>query len=721
MAKSGGITTRKLLKLLHPFTILIVILSRTKAESEVALSLPGCPDKCGNITIPYPFGTIEGCYLSKKYHVNCSTLSVSETKFKLLHISFDGYMRGLLPIGYRCYNTSHKITIGQEPKIKLSRFRVSSTENLLTVVGCDARANMKTAKGEGYYTGCLSMTGCDGLTRGSCLGMGCSQVPVPPYLTRFRIHAQSNTRGENVGNWSYNNCTYGFLVEKGGYIFRKKDVDNLKKRAFPVVLEWSVDYITCEEAQKNMSTYACQENSVCLDTTTESNRTYQGYRCQCSKGYQGNPYLPNGCQDVDECQGAQHDCKYDCSNVNGSYSCSCPLGQQGDGRKDGNGCSYTQGIKSLGNSIYWGISMGTSASFLLTFIIYWGLRQRQIMKSRERFFKKNGGLILQKVLFESKQLSSHMAKIFAARDLEKATNNFHKTNIIGQGGYGIVYKGTLTDKTTVAIKKAKSIDENQIEQFINEVIILSEISHPNVVKLLGCCLETQTPLLIYEFVTNKTIFHHLHEQDFISSMTFERRLNIATQTAEALAHIYSTTQIIHRDIKSLNILLTDDYTAKVSDFGISRFIPMDETHIQTLVHGTLGYIDPEYFRSGILTEKSDVYSFGMVLVELLTGRKVFSRDRTESDLGLAAYFISSLERGHLLQVLDDKVKKDGVNEHIRYFARLAKDCLELEGKKRPNMVRVKEELNELRQSYVKSSIMSKKIKHDDLYEILYFD
>ncbi|MFS7974870.1 putative protein kinase RLK-Pelle-WAK family [Helianthus anomalus] len=106
-------------------------------------------------------------------------------------------------------------------------------------------------------------------------------------------------------------------------------------------------------------------------------------------------------------------------------------------------------------------------------------------------FKKNGDLILQKVLFETKQ-SSNMAKIFPATILEKATNNFHKTNVIGQGGYGTVYKGTLEDNTTVAIKKARSIDENQIEQFINEVIMLSEVSHSNIVKLLGCCLETQT-------------------------------------------------------------------------------------------------------------------------------------------------------------------------------------------------------------------------------------
>ncbi|XP_024977073.1 wall-associated receptor kinase 2-like [Cynara cardunculus var. scolymus] len=626
-------------------------------------------------------------------------------------------MRGFLPMGYRCYNKTRGLISASEPRIALSRFPISSTHNLLTAVGCDTRANIKAYEGEDYITGCLSMTGCDGLTNGSCLGMGCSQVPVPYDLTSFRIHAQSNTG--KVGKWSYNNCTYAFLVEKDRYTFVETDLDNMRNRSFPVVLEWSVGNTSCKIAQMNKTTHLCKENSVCYDDSIISfNQGSQGYRCKCAQGYQGNPYLPNGCQDINECEGPKHDCVHACGNTNGSYNCSCPLGMGGDGRKDGTGCSYLEAAKSLKSSVYLGISMGTAGSAVLTLILYWGVKQRQIMKSREKFFKKNGGLILQKLLFESK----HMEKIiFAARDLEKATNNFNKTNVIGQGGFGIVYKGILADKTTVAIKKSKSIDENQIEQFINEVIILSEISHPNVVKLLGCCLETQTPLLVYEFVANKTVFHHLHEKYEISSMAFERRLNLAAQISEALAHIHSSTQIIHRDVKSSNILLTDDFTAKVSDFGISRFIPVDETHLQTLVHGTLGYIDPEYFRSGILTVKSDVYSFGMVLVELLTGRKVFSPDGTESELGLATFFVSSMERGRLIQVLDDRVRNDGVNEHIEHLARLAKDCVELEGKKRPTMKEVKEKLEELRQSYSKSCIVSTKIKFIDFDELLLFD
>nr|XP_043639436.1 wall-associated receptor kinase 2-like [Erigeron canadensis] len=665
-----------LLILLLSLTILVVLLLRTIA----AQSRPNCPNKCKNVnvTIPYPFGTREGCYLNELYFVNCTNLKIFKTSIKVLKISADGDLRGLVPISHRCYN-KHGYETSSEPRITFSRFPLSSSRNVLTTVGCDARSNIGLAYGDGYITGGLTNNaGCNTVKNGSCLGMGCSQVPVLYNMTSIKIHTKRNTN-VTVGKWRFNNCTYGFLVQKDHYKFHVTDLYKMQRRYFPVVLKWSVGNTSCEAAQTNRTMYMCTENSICIDTQTECDQTYKGYRCQCAKGYQGNAYLPNGCQDINECEEHLDDCLYGCTNTIGNYTCSCFLGHRGDGRKSGEG-----------------VGMGIAASFVLTLIVYGGLKQRHIMKSREKFFKMNGGLILRKLLFESKQ-SSQMAKIFTAGVLEKATNNFHKTNIIGQGGNGTVYKGTLADKTMVAIKKSKSIDRNQIEQFINEVIMLSAISHPNVVKLLGCCLETQTPLLVYEFITNKTVFQHLHEYGNISSLTYERRLKIAMETAEALSYIHSTTQIIHRDIKSSNILLTDNYTAKVSDFGISRFIPVDQTHLQTLVHGTLGYIDPEYFRSGILTEKSDVYSFGMLLVELLTGRKVFSHDGTQSDLGLATYFVSSLVSGCLIEILDHEVKKYGLHDNIKKLARLAEHCVELEGRKRPSMKEVKAELTKLSQ------------------------
>ncbi|KAL6008636.1 hypothetical protein ACLOJK_034150 [Asimina triloba] len=247
------------------------------------------------------------------------------------------------------------------------------------------------------------------------------------------------------------------------------------------------------------------------------------------------------------------------------------------------------------------------------------------------------------------------------RRLEKATNNYDKSGIIGRGGSGVVYKGNLSDTNrAVAIKKSKTVDESQIELFINEVFILSQINHSNVVKLLGCCLETQVPLLVYEYVTNGTLFYHIHGP----LLSWNHRLRIASETAVALAYLHSamSTPIIHRDVKSANILLDENYTAKVADFGASRLVPMDKAHLTTLVLATSGYLDPEYLLTSQLTEKSDVYSFGVVLVELLTGKKPVFFDRFEKAEGnLSIYFILAMEGNRLLEILDAQLVEDGAS------------------------------------------------------------
>ncbi|XP_022152077.1 wall-associated receptor kinase-like 1 [Momordica charantia] len=296
---------------------------------------------------------------------------------------------------------------------------------------------------------------------------------------------------------------------------------------------------------------------------------------------------------------------------------------------------------------------------------------------------------------------SERVKIFTQEELEQATDNYNESRFLGQGGYGTVYKGMLHDNTVVAIKRSKQIDTNWIEQFINEVIILSQINHRNIVRLLGCCLETEYPLLVYEFVSNGTLSHHIHKENLEESpsLSWETRLKIAYEVAGAISYMHSAASIpiYHRDIKSLNILLDDNYSVKVSDFGTSRFVSCDQSHLTTKVLGTFGYIDPEYFRSSQYTEKSDVYSFGVLMVELLTGKipVTFARDDGRN---LLDYFISLEKANQLVEILDIIVAAQESMDVVNSVATLATKCLRSNGKERPTMKQVYLELEGLRKS-----------------------
>nr|DAD42636.1 TPA_asm: hypothetical protein HUJ06_000866 [Nelumbo nucifera] len=401
------------------------------------------------------------------------------------------------------------------------------------------------------------------------------------------------------------------------------------------------------------------------------------------------------------CNPTKNDCSDICINTPGSYNCSCPPGTEGDGRKHGRSCVAPP--HALKQSMLIRVTTGTGLGILFLLIgsawLYWGYQKRKIINLREKFFKQNGGLLLKQ------QLSSHdttveVAKIFTADELEKATDNYDESRILGRGGYGIVYKGILSDNRMVAIKKSRIVDEGQFEQFINEVVILSQIHHKNVVKLLGCCLETEVPLLVCEFVSNGTLFHHIHDEGHKSSISWENRLRIATETAVALDYLHSAASppIIHRDIKSSNILLDENYMAKVSDFGASRLVPLDQTQFTTLVQGTLGYLDPEYFHTSQLTEESDVYSFGIILVELLTGRKALEFERPEKERNLATHFVTSMKEDNVSEILEGRVLNECSKNQLQEVAQLAKRCLSVKGEERPTMKEVAMELVGLKTS-----------------------
>ncbi|XP_078162463.1 wall-associated receptor kinase 2-like [Carex rostrata] len=663
--------------------------------------------KCYNTSIiPYPFG-INGNYSSLKPfnpsfgNISCDgdgsapMLSLPSGQYKIVNISLPEGTITILghTVAWRC-NVSKKFISSRlsipppdmDFSLEETPFTFSDTRNKFTVVGCDAMAIIRNANGSAL-SGCAAYcVSTDAIVEGVCTGVGCCQAPVPKALKRLRVHFSSITEIGVQQNGTQKTCNdrenKAFLVEENKYVFTYKDLSgNHNNQTQNVVLEWSIGNWSCDE-MGNRST-ECQAHSYCYNSPNGI-----GYRCNCFDGFEGNPYL--GCTDINECDRPNNPCLHPngCKNIDGGFKCTCPLGMSGDGTLHG-GCKKVAPLEmALGVGLFL-----LFFSFALVLWTYWLLKRRRLARRKQRYFFQNGGFMLRQRISSQKA----PAKIFSSEELEKASNNYSNDRILGKGGYGTVYKGILADHTVVAIKKSKFVDQTQIEQFINEVVILSQIDHRNVVKLLGCCLETEVPLLVYEFIPKGNLFYHLHN-DRLGSISWENRLRIAVETATALAHLHSATQfpIIHRDVKSSNILLDENYTAKVSDFGASRLVPYNQTHVTTLVQGTFGYLDPEYFQTSVLTEKSDVYSFGVVLIELLTREMPVSHCPSNEWKNLAAHFTTLVEHNQFLDIVDHTVLKEAGVRHLNVFAQIALNCLSLRRENRPKMVDVLVELNALR-------------------------
>ncbi|XP_015934412.1 wall-associated receptor kinase 3-like [Arachis duranensis] len=677
-----------------------------------------CLTKCGHVSIPFPFGTTTDCSLDTNFLINCTNnvpylLPLSnDTALILLSISLvDSDLRVSSPVASDCYSIDDqgKISNIQTDQFLFSgNFSISWTRNTFTAIGCNTLGVVVAFTLEDprrYPATCFSY--CEKLehaSNGSCTGSGCCHTSIPRaaegrLLTLIGYYFENNDFNNSQVR-DFNPCSYAFLVEEGGYEFQTTHLKKLESTEFPVVLDWSIGDQTCIEAMKNPSSFACKaENSTCHDSDKRP-----GYVCKCPSGFQGNPYLLHGCQqDIDECAGP-NDCFHEakCENTPGSYNCLCPEGFEGDGKNNGTRCNSPKSSYRTNNTLIYslclGISIGILALVVASFYVHWKVNKRKLIKLKEQYFQQNGGFLLQEHISKHRN-SSQIAKVFTIEELRKATNNFDACKILGQGGQGTVYKGVLSDNKTVAIKKSKISSPSQINKdFINELVVLSQINHRNVVKLLGCCLETEIPLLVYEFIPNGTVFEHLHGHGTFLRLTWKTRLRIAAETAGALAYLHLDTciPIIHRDVKTSNILLDHDLTAKVSDFGASRIVPQDKIELATLVQGTCGYLDPETFLTSQLTDKSDVYSFGVVLAELFTGRKALSFDMPDAEKNLAMFFVTSMEENRLLDIVDKSIINEAKVEHVYEFAKIAKQCLSSKGEERPTMKVVAMELEGLR-------------------------
>nr|POE88702.1 wall-associated receptor kinase-like 8 [Quercus suber] len=614
--------------------LLLLAVAYGLAEGAPPMAKHNCPDRCGNVSIPYPFGIGNNCFMHKTYEIVCNESGVAAAAIAFLVLprirvevleiritdpyntndsfSEPGLIRVKMPIiSSNCINKS---SAGSVARVNFSGtpFFFSSSRNKFVSDGCDNLATM-TGLDPMMVVGCK--TDCNKKKlKGKCSGFDCCQTSVPDGIQLLNV-TFSNT----------SSCQRAFLAETRWFDKTDPSASNhvLNLDYVPVVLEWTVF---------NFTDYDFKE----LYYRRHINWDYTRYGVEyyyCRYGFEGNPYLNMGCQDINECEDKKRQypvCSPDleCENTEGSYNCNKP--------------------RSPLKIAILVISPSFGVLFLLLVIwrLYKVIKKRNKIKLKQKFFKRNGGLLLQQQL-SSNENNVQKAKLFNSKELEIATDRFNENRILGKGGQGTVYKGMLTDGRIVAIKKCNTVDEGNLEQFVNEIIILSQINHRNV------------------------------------------RLRIATEIAGALSYLHSAASqpIYHRDIKSSNILIDDKYRAKVAAFGTLRSVAIDQTHVTTLVYGTFGYLDPEYFQTSQFTDKSDVYSFGVVLVELLTGEKPVSSTRSAESRNLSTYFVHSLKDNCLFDILDTQVRKVCNKDEVIAIANLAKRC-----SKRPTMLEIMMEL-----------------------------
>ncbi|XP_044377409.1 wall-associated receptor kinase 3-like [Triticum aestivum] len=693
----------------------LVLLISAKAvaagDPPAVIGLPGCPTSCGNVSVPYPFGMGPSRCYRPGFKLTCANNGSkpprlllgdgSTGKFQVLRISLKNSTMRVVSRGLHAINMSGgsgrwSWDLGDNVGGGVMYF-LHPGFNEFILMGCNVQATLQ--RNGSLVSGCAAIcppvaggwfaayVAAQGPNSSTCSNIGCCQSSIISNRMSYSVSYGGYLNPLN-DTQHYKHVKNVLLITEVGWLERNLGVvlnftysNNGRSRRkaaqirVPVVLQWAVAhdlavYNSSGTCPDDTAPSICKsKNSKCRDAAYCEDRG--AYSCLCKNGYEGNPYLTGGCQDI-----------------NYSHSVGCPAGTHGNYSLPG-GCVEPAG-KTKGNlGLIIGLSVASGPCILLlvlgAILITRALKQRKAHALRWKFFCQNRGQLLKQLVSHKVDIAERM--IISLEELEKATNNFDQTRRLGGGGHGTVYKGILSDLHVVAIKKSNIVVKREIDEFINEVAILSQINHRNIVKLRGCCLETEVPLLSYEFISNGTLSDHLHTEE-LESLPWKDRLRIRSEISKALAYLHSAVSvpIIHRDIKPSNILLDDALTAKVSDFGASRYIQVDQTGTTTAVQGTIGYLDPTYYYNGHLTESSDFYSFGVLLVELLIRRKPSLYRSTDGD-GLVKQFVALLAQGNLPEILDPQVVEEGGSE-VKEVATLAMSCVKLRAEDRPTMRQV---------------------------------
>ncbi|KAJ1274992.1 hypothetical protein BS78_05G102300 [Paspalum vaginatum] len=635
--------------------------------------------RCGDVDVPYTFGIGDP---TCNYNLNPPRLHTGT--IELLDISLEvGEMRVLGPLR--------------------GQLLISTTRNEFTATGCSTFALLSSSS---YYTSCISYW---------CTGLGCCQISIPGNLTDIQVSWGEYRAKTNSTRAAWNPCSYGFIAEKNWYEFRRKDLVKFVReignrnmtQKVPLVLDWAIrDDESCPPSlTKNDGVFEQPKASPCVSPNSHCVNASQGpgYLCNCSKGYTGNhPYVNNGCKNINECELRKLD------PIRYEELCCCGHGStcvDTDDGKSERGCEpifpdYAIGVvanKRNKNQIYFATKaclFNTNFTTSHLFILF--LHDFFYDIDIKRFFDKNGGV-----------LKGVGITIFTQAQLKKITNGYEEA--IGQGAFGKVYKGTVNTihgTECVAVKRA-SVRVGALPQaeFVNEITFQFKISHPNLSRLVGCCLETDVPMLFFEFVPKGSLYDILHDHPQ-QELSLKQRLDIALGSAKGLEYMHcqggQNHYHIHGDVNlsspqtSLQIILC----LKSLTLGHPRFMSTNSKYVRS-VSCDMNYIDPVYFQTECFTMKSDVYSFGVVLLELIT-RKKLKYDNTCLTVDFKKSYKDEAKRRNIYDTDIISGNNHGDQSSIQCLdkvAALAVRCLSGFVDERLTMAEVVEELENIKENF----------------------